>query len=553
MRKKLLTVALLLLPSVVGAANYYVREDGTAADKSEALGCMIASTAMSPATASSELYSADDVIYLCNDGGAISTMITITSSGTSGHPIIYDGQPPGQSIPTIIDRNGGVGDGLYGTAKNNLTVRNLILREAASYGLHLVQTSTPAVTGITVENVEALFNGLTGSYIEATSVLSTISGIRYSQCNFSDNGKHGADVKGNWSDVEYSYVTANRNGSLAAGHGLSSHPHVSSVTTGWTLVGGTIYSRSVSNDTVQKVIDRTGLAVLTHNDGAYATLASGEWDQNSTTLYINIGADPAGKTISYVRGVASGIVYDHCTAEGNIASVAGEGHGIAFDDGSAGGIIRYSTSRNNEGAGFQNQWGDNCTISDSLTTGNALGGVRTTGYHDNFIISSVTSFQNTQHGINLGSPAYTGTTIYNTISANNTLLGISGYAGLTAMTNTYNSLTYGNGSGSTNNVTNTGLITTANPLLDAQGRPRLKSLYDAGTTQDNIYCGSGEPIGAYELCKGVSMPSPLWFLGMPDSYSLGGGKLRASAIPSGALQDGSEYLLDGTEYLEDGV
>ena len=70
----------------------------------------------------------------------------------------------------------------------------------------------------------------------------------------------------------------------------------------------------------------------------------------------------------------------------------------------------------------------------------------------------------------------------------------------------------------------TGLITT-DPLLDSAGRPRLKSLYDAGTAHDNIYCGSGEPIGAYELCRGVSMPPPLWFLGTPDSYALGGGRL----------------------------
>ena len=91
------------------------------------------------------------------------------------------------------------------------------------------------------------------------------------------------------------------------------------------------------------------------------------------------------------------------------------------------------------------------------------------------------------------------------------------------------------------------------PLLDSVGRPRLKSIFDAGAAHDNIYCGSGEPIGAYDLCKGVSMPPPLWFLGTPDSYELGGGILHTSAIPSGALQDGSEYLLDGTEYLEDGV
>jgi len=74
---------------------------------------------------------------------------------------------------------------------------------------------------------------------------------------------------------------------------------------------------------------------------------------------------------------------------------------------------------------------------------------------------------------------------------------------------------------------------TTDPLLDAQGRPRLKSVFDAGTTHDNIYCGSGEPIGAYELCKGVSMPPPLWFLGAPDSYSLGGGRVHVELVTFG--------------------
>ena len=77
---------------------------------------------------------------------------------------------------------------------------------------------------------------------------------------------------------------------------------------------------------------------------------------------------------------------------------------------------------------------------------------------------------------------------------------------------------------------------TTDPQLDSTGRPRLKSIFDAGTAHDNVYCGPGEPIGAYELCKGVSMPPPLWFLGTPDSYSLGGGRLHFDYIYYGAEQ-----------------
>lgn len=451
LRKPLLTIAFLLVAVPGWATDYYIKEDGSAVNKEVATSC---DDAMSVATHNAETFSPGDTNYICNDGGDITSQITFPSSGTSGDNIVYDCQPPGQSERTIIDRNGGAGAGFYGTGKAFITIQNCVVREALTNGIHFVQTATPAVQGIVINNVDSLFNTNDGLFIEATSVLSTITNIRINNSNFDDNGKHGADIKGNWSDVIYDNCTADRNGGASAGHGFSSHPHASNATSGWTNTSGTIYSRSVGNDSVQKVIDRTSIAVLSKNDGQFASLSSGEWDQNGATLYINIGEDPAGKIITFKRGVTGGITYNSCSAEGNIASVAGEGHGIAFDDMSSDSTINNCILKNNEGAGVNNQWGDNNIVKNSLVYGNLLSGVRTTGYLDNMLVQNVTTNGNTGNGV-LFSPPATNMSVKNVIATNNTLYGVSGSAGMAADISTTNLLAYGNNSGATNNTTDT--------------------------------------------------------------------------------------------------
>ncbi len=83
-------IILLLFVAPVRAATYYMRADGTAANKRAATSCSSASTAMSVATHNSSTFSADDIISLCDTGGDYKASIIAPSSGTSGHPIIYN-------------------------------------------------------------------------------------------------------------------------------------------------------------------------------------------------------------------------------------------------------------------------------------------------------------------------------------------------------------------------------------------------------------------------------------------------------------------------------
>ena len=88
--KKIVLILAFLSGSPAWATTYYVRADGSAANKAAATSCSAAGTAMSVATHNTQTYSADDVITVCDSGGVYrGTTLIPQSSGTSGHPITY--------------------------------------------------------------------------------------------------------------------------------------------------------------------------------------------------------------------------------------------------------------------------------------------------------------------------------------------------------------------------------------------------------------------------------------------------------------------------------
>ena len=79
-----LTICFLLLPSLAGATDYYMRASGTNADPdcSESSACCAGAMDMSDFNAGS--FSATDVIYMCDDDGDYTTPMVIPSSGSTG-------------------------------------------------------------------------------------------------------------------------------------------------------------------------------------------------------------------------------------------------------------------------------------------------------------------------------------------------------------------------------------------------------------------------------------------------------------------------------------
>ena len=100
-----ITIAFLLLHIDVFASGFVigsgvniplytkcVRADGTAA-LVDANDCADASTSMSVATFNASSFSGDDIIAFSSRGGNFTTVTIVPSSGTEGHPIIYQGEP----------------------------------------------------------------------------------------------------------------------------------------------------------------------------------------------------------------------------------------------------------------------------------------------------------------------------------------------------------------------------------------------------------------------------------------------------------------------------
>lgn len=89
--KKLLLL-FLLIPQVCFGTTYYIRADGTAANKEATTSCTVAATAMSAATHNTQTFSAGDTICVCAEGGVLSAnSLELTSSGATNSYITYNG------------------------------------------------------------------------------------------------------------------------------------------------------------------------------------------------------------------------------------------------------------------------------------------------------------------------------------------------------------------------------------------------------------------------------------------------------------------------------
>jgi hypothetical protein len=72
------------------ATTYYMRADGTDANKAQAIGpCSTASATMSVTTHNSQTFSPGDTIYVCNNGGSFTATLTVPSSGSAGNPKVF--------------------------------------------------------------------------------------------------------------------------------------------------------------------------------------------------------------------------------------------------------------------------------------------------------------------------------------------------------------------------------------------------------------------------------------------------------------------------------
>jgi hypothetical protein len=89
----LMVILLALATGECSGTTYYMRSDGTAANKAAATSCGAVGTAMDEAGHNAETFSAGDIIYLCDDGGDYTTKISPPSSGSVDNYITYAAAP----------------------------------------------------------------------------------------------------------------------------------------------------------------------------------------------------------------------------------------------------------------------------------------------------------------------------------------------------------------------------------------------------------------------------------------------------------------------------
>jgi len=190
MKKLFIIIAVLLLPCWVGAATYYIQQDGEAANKEAATGpCGTVANCMTVATHDGEgdAYAADDTIIVCQDDGAnYTTELDVQSSGSNGSPITYQGSgttygfqvAAGQAIDvsskdyiTIdgIKVNSFVARGIYVGSSQNVIVKNCTVTggndSAPDHGIQVTHVNGAALEpGIEIKDNTVNTINSTGSY-----------------------------------------------------------------------------------------------------------------------------------------------------------------------------------------------------------------------------------------------------------------------------------------------------------------------------------------------------------------------------------------------------
>lgn len=232
-----------------------------------------------------------------------------------------------------------------------------------------------------------------GSYIgQETTASNAPYSILLEDCVSFSNGAHGYLCHGY--NVVYNRCVAYNNGLSTGAHGFSAYRLRDNVTSGWTLVSGNVYSQTMTRSNYYYVRINSGAQAsvypqLFKNTTTPTTPGAGEWGFAGGVMYINIGANPSGHTLTCAYGGGGyNIKYNNCVAFGNHAYPIypyHEGHGIALDDFTSFSEINNCWSINNEGAGVSINQGENNIVRNCVLANNDYPGIALAGYPTHYI------------------------------------------------------------------------------------------------------------------------------------------------------------------------
>jgi len=252
--------------------------------------------------------------------------------------------------------------------------------------LYIAGQDTFSVTGIRIRRCRFYNAGTTGDGIsvskEAAATTATVTDVEFSNCDFFDCGGHGAIIVAA-TNIRFKWCRAWGNGATtpAGGHGISFRWNRSDATSGWTLVSGTVYKRTLTaGEAAGNVTYMYGgaYARMTKNTTTPTTPAAGEFGVSAGELYVNFNVDANTVTARWAWGRCGDNLVEDCEFFDNIVNPSApytEGHGLAFDDFTEDSRIRRCKSYDNQGLGFSINRGDRNTVEDCLAYGNGINGL----------------------------------------------------------------------------------------------------------------------------------------------------------------------------------
>lgn len=361
---------------------------------------------------------------------------------------------------------------------------------------------------------------------EDTSTTGATTDIVFTDCRAYDNGGHGFYVCAATA-VRYIRCQAFRNGSNAVfgGHGISFRWNRSDATSGWTLVSGTVYKRTLTvGEAAGNVAYMYGGAYprMIKNTGTPTTPAAGEFGVSAGELYVNFNTNANTISIRWAWGRCGNNLVEDCEFFNNIVDPSAEyieGHGVAFDDFTEDSIIRRCRSYNNEGLGISVNRGDRNTIEDCLVYGNGINGLalstsnasivqRSTFANNNLGNSMAPTGRTSEISIASGGNSNTFRNLCLKAKAGGTQYGLDDSTGLTGTSVSYCNITGFTTAVRTATPTN---VVSGDPLLAANYAPTPTSpLLGAGThlgyTRDINRKQRPNPpsIGAYDVATMIS-------------------------------------------------
>jgi len=257
-------------------ATYYVRADGTAANKAAATNPALASGAMTMTVFNASTFSVGDIVMFCDAGGEYGAALVVPSSGGSGDPIIYQSYPgdgpavySGSAGLAVGARSNIIVDGFIlgvtgelnhhkalgmSGAHANVILRNLTMdvsRSTAATRYLITNTGTP--NGLTIENISQVgvstgnaiyFSGASGVDVELSNI------------DLSGNSASGIVL---WNVENLTLDDITISGGTTSIHLLGASGLLQA--TDLTLTGGSLFGLSIKDSTLDAESSATGLSI----------------------------------------------------------------------------------------------------------------------------------------------------------------------------------------------------------------------------------------------------------------------------------------------------